>query len=316
MEFKHKLALFTPAAALGLGAAICVGMGSVILSSEETRAGREIKAAQAAHAELEAERFAALEAETRLLAGVAQLKAVLGTHDSATIGDALKGFRELMHADFLDAFDEKDRSYYDANGNAALEPLVAQVRETGKPQFGYVSDGDQLRQAVAVPVNIGNRGVGTLVAGFNFDEDFLTRLRSMTQVDYAISRADAEKTLSGAYPHGSTAVVGLESASGHQVARLLMARTEDDGVALTRRLRPAVVALSVLAFFFAFWAGVALAGEISRRRRRVADVERELEELAARAQALETELATLHENNGKLVTANQRLLALLSKAAA
>ena len=300
MELERRIAVFTSALVLGLLVCICVTLGSTILKYEEARLTRDLKAVQSLFTQLQDERFRSLAAETKLLSDLPQLKAVMGTNDAPTIVDAFEGFRGLIHADFLDGFDENDRPF---NQNAqktttALEPLVKRVREAGKPEHGYVADGDQLKQVVAIPVRNGDRAMGTLVVGYRFGEDVLTKLQDMTRGEFALVGEDAtvfqatkaataflSTTSEGQVGFGTAAVLKtlepfikepgsrgdyivavteLTGSGGDRVGKLISMRALSEGMQIANRLRTNMIVLSTVFCFLAIAISFLFARSISR----------------------------------------------------
>lgn len=292
MELERRIALFTSALVLGLLVCICVTLGGTILKYEETRLARDLKAVQVLFTQLEAEHFRSLEAETKLLADLPALRAVMTTNDAPTIVDALEGFRGLIHADFMDGFDEGSKPY-DKKSRTALDVMVRQARATGLAQHGYVADGDHLKQAVAIPVKNGDRTMGTLVAGYRVGDDVLTRLRGMTRGEFALvgdgskvfhatavanefimsskgGPAAVLKTLEplekepGLRGEFMATVSPLSGSGGEIVARLVSLRALGEGMQMANRLRSNMIVLSTLFCFLAIAISFLFARSISK----------------------------------------------------
>ncbi|MBI3544360.1 MAG: hypothetical protein HY075_13900 [Deltaproteobacteria bacterium] len=297
---ERRIAVFTSVLVLALLVCICVTVGGTILKYEGERLARDVKAIQKLYLELEGDRFRSLEAETSLLSDLPQLRAMMATKDAPTINDALNGFRVLIHADFLDAFDETDRGY-NPEGASTVEALVANVRSSGKAQHGYVDDHGALRQVVAVPVKNGEVAMGTLVAGYRFGDDLLTRLKEMTRAEFAVIGEDARvmhATPAGAqFVKTATSVPGnefvqglpelvsepgergeyivaasqLTSATGEKVAKLLSLRALSEGLQIANKLRTNTIVLSTLFCFIGIALSLLFARSISRPLRTLAN---------------------------------------------
>ncbi len=297
MELERRIAVFTSALVLGLLVCICVTLGGTILKYEEARLTRDLKAVQALFTQLQDERFRSLEAETKLLSDLPQLKAVMSTNDAPTIVDAFDGFRGLIHADFLDGFDENDHPY-DQKSKPALETMVKRVREAGKPEHGYVVDGEQLKQVVAIPVRNGDRAMGTLVVGYRFGEDVLTKLQDMTRGEFALVGEDAlvfqatkaataflKSNHEGQVGFGTAAVLKtlepfikepgsrgdyivaltpLAGTGGEPVGKLISMRAVSEGMQIANRLRTNMIVLSTVFCFLAIAISFLFARSISR----------------------------------------------------
>lgn len=229
------------------------------------RVRHEVQAVQVFYKQLENLQSEKLLTATRLLADLPQIRAVLATHDRATIEDALNGFQPMSGADLLGGASEEG-ILYRITDSPQVNELVKKALSTLTPVTGYLTHQEYFLQAVAVPVILQEKTVGVLVTGFRLGSEILDRLRLMTRTELALVDTNHHviQQTQGAKPllEGATAAdFGSEMVTtgthlkttfplvgplGENVGFVMVFRSLEDGLRVVAQLRQNILGISIL----------------------------------------------------------------------
>lgn len=241
---------------------------------------------------MESGRLAGLRLTAQLVASFPSLKALLATHDAATIQDFLDSYqRENKRSDLLIALDPEGRV---VGRTDTPEPVPlpeanawwARAATSGQSATGVLDTDRGSYDAVCVPAAAGNTIFGFVIAGGSIDDSFAATLRAHSSNEIILvgervlgttlpvssfpwrSRAEWESALGpGPGPH-TVKIAGLSYAAlalalGSKGAPSLLAvtlRSRDSALAPYRRIQLGLLALGLIAAM----AGIAASAVLSR----------------------------------------------------
>lgn len=194
LRLRPKILLYASSLLLALIAAMLAFVDFQARHFVNQRLATDLEQGQARVLEASGERFERLDYLARNLASYPDLKALLDTHDAATIRDFLETHRTENGLDLLIALDNSGKvaARTDTAEAAALpdasrwvEPLLA-----GRESVGFLTVEGRLYQATAVPAAAGTTVFGFLIAGSSVDDAYARRLAGLTSDEIVLAGRD------------------------------------------------------------------------------------------------------------------------------
>jgi class 3 adenylate cyclase len=290
MSLRGKFLLLSSAVLVALIVAMLLFVGAQAGHSADEHLASDLDQDRQRIEIMESERLAGLRLTAQLVASFPSLKALLATHDSATVQDFLASYqRENKRSDLLVALDLAGRV---VRRTDTPEPMPlpdanawwARAARSGQSSSGVLDTDRGAYDAVCVPAAAGNTIFGFVIAGGAIDDNFAATLRARSPSEIILvgarvhgttlpassfpwrSRAEWESAL-GPGPH-TVEIAGLSYAAlaftlGSKGAPGLLAvtlRSRDSALAPYRRIQLGLLALGLIAAI----AGIAASAVLSR----------------------------------------------------
>jgi class 3 adenylate cyclase len=292
MSLRGKILLLSSAVLVALILAMLLYVGAQAKRYADERLGSDLDQDRQRIEIMQRERMAGLRLTAQLVASFPSLKALLATHDAATIQDFLVSYQQgNKRSDLLIALDPAGRvlGRTDTMIPVALpdaEPRWVQPALGGQSAAGFLDTDRGAYYAVCVPASAGNTIFGFVIAGANIDNSFAATLRGESSNDIVVAgtrvlgstlpassfpwrtRAEWESALgSGPGPHtveiARLPYAALELTLGSQGEGGLLAvtlRSRDAALAPYRRIQLGLLILGLIAAV----AGIAASAVFSR----------------------------------------------------
>lgn len=182
---------------VGLTASVVAVTTLSVQRTVEQKIREELVAARQVFDEFQRVRFQQLLADTRMLAEVPQLKAVVTTPDldHATFLDSARTAQQLIGSELLMLADREGRLLASVTEpdwygeDMSDNPVFADTLRGESFQGVWIAEGN-IYQVVAHPFAFGNEVAGVLVTGFAIDPDLIATIEMMTNCRVALMNPD------------------------------------------------------------------------------------------------------------------------------